>query len=232
MQAQISNIERGRISVIFYRLFRYPSCFGVFYVNINFKTPAGLKVRLNHRYFFYQLTNADKPCTDEEMVYNDTMYGAVKNIESRFVVPAALLQTFCLFAVIFHMNTFVFCSVSILLYIFGCIWRCLKQDFLLSTLFSFLSLLYIKLWWLCYLAMLILSFVLKSTYLIIPYIAVRIVLCIFVFLQNNLILSESKKKYGTAFNDVELCAFRVFHAASKSNESFSDYIKQYYADTQ
>lgn len=43
---------------------------------INFKTPSGLKIRLNHRYFFYQLTKTDRYCSEEEIVNNDVMYNA------------------------------------------------------------------------------------------------------------------------------------------------------------
>lgn len=194
---------------------------------LNFKTPSGLKIRLNHRYFFYQLTKADRYYTDAEIVNNDTMYNATKDIESMYLIPTMLIQVFALFAVIFHINTPVFCASSAALFVFGCIWRCSKQDFLLNTILLYFAAAYNLLRWLCYIALIILTFILDSTYLIVPYIATRIICGAFALLLNHLIVTFTYKKYGIPFNDTELCAFRVFHKISKSTLKMSEYINLY-----
>lgn len=192
-----------------------------------FKTPSGLKIRLNHRYFFYQLIKPDRHYTDEEIVNNDTMYNATANIESTFLIPTMLVQVFVLFAIIFNLSIPVFCVSSVALFLFGCIWRCSKQDFLLSTILLFFATLYKILWVAWYIALIVLAFILKSTYLIIPYIAVRCICFVFELLQNVLITNITRKKYGVPFNDTEICAFRLFHRLSKSSLKLSDYIKLY-----
>lgn len=194
---------------------------------LNFKTPSGLKIRLNHRYFFYQLTKTDKYCTEDEIVNNNTMYNATLNIESIFIIPTMLVQVFAILAVIFHISVPVFCISSVALYFFGCIWRCSKQDFLLNTILLFFATLYKKLWWLYYVALIILTLALDSTYLIIPYIAIRVLCSVVALLQNSLISNITYKKYGMHFNDTEICAFRVFHTLSKSTLKISDYINHY-----
>ena len=193
----------------------------------NFKTPSGLKIRLNHRYFFCQLTKPDRYYTDEEIVNNDTMYNATANIESMFLIPTMLVQVFALFAIIFNLSIPVFCISSVALFLFGCIWRCSKQDFLLSTILLFFATLYKMLWGAWYIALVILVFTLNCTYLIVPYIAIRFICFVVSLLQNSLISNITHKKYGVPFNDTEICAFRFFHRLSESDLRLSDYIKLY-----
>lgn len=194
---------------------------------INFKTPSGLKIRLNHRYFFYQLTKTDRYCTEEEIVNNDVMYNATVNIENMFIIPTMLVQIFTLFAVIFHLSLPVFCIVSLSLYLFGCIWRCIPQDFLLSTILMFFSSVYKMLNWLLYIALIVLVFALDRTYLILPYIAIRAACFVLEILLNKFISNMTYKKYGVPFNDSEICAFIVFYILSKSTMKLSDYINLY-----
>lgn len=194
---------------------------------INFKTPSGLKIRLNHRYFFYQMTKIDKRCTEDEIVNNSLMYNATKRIDSSYIIPITLVQMFTIFAIIFHICIPTFCFVSVGLYVLGCIWRCLIQDILLSNILIFFSSIYKMLWWLFYLALAICFFVFDGVYLIIPYIVTRIVCCVFALLQNNLVSSVTHKKYGLPFNDTEICAFRVFRFLSKSSLKMEDYIRDY-----
>lgn len=196
----------------------------------NFKTPSGLKIRLNYRYFFYQLVKPDRYYTDEEIINDDTMYNATANIESIFLIPTMLVQVFTLFAIIFNLSLPVFCISSVALFLFGCIWRCSKQDFLLSTMLLFLATLYKILWVVWYIALIVLAFTLKSTYLIIPYIATRFICFVLELLQNSLISNITLKKYGVSFNDTEICAFRFFHRLSESSLKLSDYIKLYVSD--
>ena len=194
---------------------------------INFKTPGGLKIRLNHRYFFYQLVKPDRYYTEEEIVSNDTMYNATSNIESMFIIPTMLIQTFSIFAIIFHMSIPVFCISSFALFLFGCIWRCSKQDLVLSTVLMFLATMYRMFSWLFYIALIVLTFVFGCTYLILPYVIMRIVFFVFEMIENHLVLTITKKKYGFAFGDTEICAFRVFHLLSMSTLKMSDYIRLY-----
>lgn len=194
---------------------------------INFKTPSGLKIRLNHRYFFCQLTKPDRFYTDEEIVNSDTMYNATANIESMFLIPKMLVQVFTLLALVFHINIPVFCVISVSLFLFGCVWRCSKQDFLLSTILLFFATLYKMIWGVVYIALIVLVFTLDDTYLIIPYIAIRFICFVIELLQNGLISNITQKKYGVPFNDTEICAFRVFHLLSESNLRLSDYISLY-----
>lgn len=194
---------------------------------LNFKTPSGLKIRLNYRYFFCQLTKPDRYYTDEEIVNNDTMYNATANIESMFLIPTMLIQVFAIFAMIFNLSVPVFCISSAALFLFGCIWRCSKQDFLLSTILLFFATLYKMLWGAWYIALIVLVFTLNCTHLIIPYIAIRFVCFIAEILQNSLISNITHKKYGVPFNDTEICAFRFFHRLSESNLRLSDYIELY-----
>lgn len=169
------------------------------YMNrINFKTPTGLKIRLNHRYFFCQLTKPDRCYTDEEIVNNDTMYNATANIESMFLIPTMLVQVFALVAIVFKLSIPVFCISSVALFLFGCIWRCSKQDFLLSTILLFFATLYKTLWCVWYIALIILIFTLKCTYLIVPYIAIRFICFAVALLQNGLISNITHKKIWCA----------------------------------
>lgn len=194
---------------------------------VNFKTPSGLKIRLNHRYFFYQLTKTDKFCTDEEIVNNDTMYYATLCIENIFLTPVMLLQAFSLIAACLRVETPLFCGASVMLYIFGCLWRCSKQQNILASIFHYFSALYNSFRWVWYIALIILVFLFDTTYLIIPYFLLRITLYVYSLLQNHVILSITKKQHGVPFNDTEICAFRVFHMLSKSELKISDYIKSY-----
>ena len=130
---------------------------------VNFKTPSGLKIRLNHKYFFCQLVNPDRYYTDEEIVYNDTMYNATVNIESMFLIPKMLIQIFALLAIVFNLSIPVFCISSVALFLFGCIWRCSKQDFLLSTILLFFASLYNMLWYVLHIALIVLVFALNRT---------------------------------------------------------------------
>ena len=194
---------------------------------LNFKTPSGLKIRLNHRYFFCQLIKPDRYYTEEEIVNNDTMYNATVNIETMFLIPTTLVQIFALLTAIFHISIPIFCISSVMLFLFGCIWRCSKQDFLLSTILLFFSTTYNMVRWLFYIALIILIFALDCTYLILPYILIRFVCFAIEILQNHLISSITYKKYGVPFNDTEICAFRVFHTLSESDLKLSDYIELY-----
>ncbi len=195
--------------------------------HINFKTPSGLKIRLNHRYFFYQLTKTDKCCTDEEIVKNDTMYYATLCIENIFLTPVMLLQVFSLIAAGLRVQTPLFCITSVILYVFGCLWRCSSQQNIPASIFHFFSTLCNSFRWVWYIALIILVFLFDTTYLIIPYFLLRITLYVYSLLQNYVILSITKKQYGVPFNDTEICAFRVFHMLSKSELKISDYIKSY-----
>lgn len=196
---------------------------------INFKTPSGLKVRLNHRYFYYQLTKDNQYRTNDEIVANDIMYNATANVETMYLIPTMLIQLFSLINLVFQIPTSVFCVGMALLYIFGCIWRCSKQDIILSTVLMFLATVYKNIWWLIYVVLVILTFLLKKTNLIAPYFAMRFALFVFSLVVNHIILNITMKKYGIPFNDTEICAFRVFHLLSKSNLKISDYIGQYVA---
>ena len=195
--------------------------------SINFKTPCGLKIRLNHRYFFYQIIAPDKYCTDDEIVNNDIMYKATKDIENIYLIPTMLVQIFALLSAVFRMDVLVFCLCMTALYIFGCIWRCSKQDILLNTILTFFSNIYKTIWWLFYIALIVLAILFNSMYLAIPYLAIRLLLCLFSYIGNHIIETKTLKQYGTLFNDTEICAFRVFHRLSESKLKFSDYISQY-----
>ena len=173
------------------------------------------------------MTKEDRFFTDDEIVDNDKMYTATANIESLFITPTMLIQVFALFAVIFRISTPAFCVFSFALYAFGCVWRCSNNDPIFGTLLLFLSTLYNMLWWLCYVALIVLTFTLGSTYLILPYIVTRIVCFVFELLQNHFILNYTHKKYGVPFNDTEICAFRVFQVLSGETGKFSDYINAY-----
>lgn len=194
---------------------------------INFKTPSGLKIRLNHRYFFCQLIKPDRYYTDEEIIDNDTMYNAVANIETMYLIPTMLIQLFSLMAFAFHIETQAFCVGMVLLYAFGCVWRCSKQDFILSTILMFFTTLYKMAWWLIYVALILLAVLLNDTSLIIPYFVTRVALFVLSLVGNHVLLNITMKKYGMPFNDTEMCAFRVFHLLSGSDLKMSDYIQQY-----
>lgn len=193
----------------------------------NFKTPSGLKIRLNCRYFFCQLIKPDRYYTEEEIINNNTMYDAVTNIESMHLIPIMLIQMLALFTVIFHIRIPVFYTSAMALFIFGCIWRCSKQDFLLSTILLFFATLYKMLWWIWYAALIVLSFALNRTYIIVPYIVTRLICFAVELVQDHLISNITYKKYGVPFHDTEICAFRVFHLLSESDLKISDYIAQY-----
>lgn len=194
---------------------------------INFKTPGGLKIRLNYKYFFYQLTKTDRYYNDTEIINSDTMYNAAANIETMYLIPTMLIQVFSLIALIFHISVSSFCVGMALLYVFGCVWRCLEQDLLLSTALMFLSTVYRMTWWLIYIVLIVLALLLNGTSLIISYLVIRIALFLFSLVENHILVRLTMKKYDMPFNDTEICAFRVFNILSKSNLKMSDYIWLY-----
>lgn len=196
----------------------------------NFKTPSGLKIRLNYRYFFCQLTNVNRYYTDEEIINDDTMYNAIANIETMYLIPTMLIQLFSLIAFAIRIETQAFCLGMVLLYTFGCVWRCSKQDLILSTILMFFTTLYQMAWWLIYVALIILVVLLNSTSLIIPYLVMRFAVFVLSLVENHILVNITMKKYGMPFNDTEMCAFRVFHLLSGSDLKISDYI-QLYIDT-
>lgn len=194
---------------------------------INFKTPRGLKICLNIRYFFYQLTDTDKYYTDEEIADNATMHNAASYIETRYLIPNMLIQVFSVLAIVRNASVPTFCTCMFLLYLTGYIWRCAKGIFLPDTIVMFAATLYKATWWLFDVTLVALVIALRGAYLIIPYIAMRTSLFIFSTFGNHTILKCTQKKYATPFGDTEICAFRIFHLLSKSDLQFSDYIKQY-----
>lgn len=198
---------------------------------INFKTPAGLKVRLNHRYFFYQLPGKDinKNYTNDEIVDDEAMSCIVSRIELVYLIPVALLQIFTIIALLMHVKVGTFCIIASMLYLIGMMFRCFKNCYVLTDVMCVLTNFYRVTWWIFFVAILALAFVFDGKYLIVPYIAIRAVLAIFVFLQNYVILNITQKKFGVPFNDTEVCAFRVFHDTLNSEEKMSDYIKRYVA---
>lgn len=198
---------------------------------INFKTPAGLKVRLNHRYFFYQLPGKDinKNYTNDEIVDDEAMSCIVSRIELVYLIPTALLQVFTIIALLMHMKASIFCIIASILYLVGMIFRYFKTCYMVTDIMCILANFYRVTWWIFFAIILVLAFVFDSKYLIIPYIAIRIALAIFVFLQNYVILNITQKKFGIPFNDTEMCAFRVFHDALNSEEKMFDYINRYVA---
>lgn len=198
-----------------------------FNMNYNFITHHGLKVRLNAGYFYCQLTQSDQPVTEQKLTDNEKMNSAISCVESMFCLPTALVQLFSIFAAIFHFDILVFCGICVALYMFGCLWRCCKQDYVLNFILFLWASAYAYLRYLVYVALIILFFALKSTYLIVPYIVVRAFLALYELFQNRLILSYTRKKYGVPFNDTEICAFRVFKYITKTDGSMTDYIKDY-----
>lgn len=193
----------------------------------NFLTPNGLKVRLNCRYFFYQLTKVDRYYTNEEIVDNETMYNAVKTIENLYVTATALIQAFSIVAIFFHIDMRIFCIVMALLYLFGSVLRYSKHLFPLGKVSSYIGAIYKKTWFLFYIALGALFFMLDCKYLIVPYLIMRASIAFFSLNTNQLIALMTKERYGVHFYDTEICAFNVFYNLLHSDKKFSDYIKEY-----
>lgn len=195
--------------------------------DVSFNTPLGLKIKLNYQYFFCHIVKPDRFYRKYETLTNDKMFNALSNIDTLFLTPTALVQFFSIAAVFMHLSIQRFIVIFFVLYMFGCLWRCAAQDLLLSTVLLFLSTVYKAIHLIVYAALIVSVFICGATYLILPYLSLCIVTKLFSLLLNQIIKSITKKRYGVAFNDAELCAFAVLHIYSDSGIRLSDEIQVY-----
>lgn len=192
-----------------------------------FKTPNGLKVRLDYLYFFLRLEENAEQCSREDLLNNDKLISAMETIDSTFAIPTMLVQLFSLIAIFVQPNITVFCLYSAFLYIFGYFWRFSRQFFPLSNIIFFFADFYKRTCFDWYLILAVTVFVVKSIYLIVPYVFIRLFSFLFSLVANTIILRHTKNKYGIPFNDTEMCAFRVFHDSEGSDLTMKEYVEEY-----
>lgn len=194
---------------------------------INFMTPKGLKIRLNYRYLFCRLLKPDRHYTETEITENATMQNAVSNTECLFLLPTALIQIFTIIALMTNISISTYCIATLALFLFGSLWRNIRQDFLISTTLLLFSTLYNALWWLVYSVLIVVVFVYEKMYMVLPYLIMRVSLFVISLILNHITVKLTMKKYGVPFNDSEICAFVVFHTLSGSDEPVSSFIADY-----
>ena len=203
------------------------------YMNYNFTTPHRLKIRLNPRYFFalfMQKNNADinnTCCSIDDMINDEHMYSCVSMIEVMFQIPAALIFFFTMVSCFVRINAYQFFLIAILLYILGSVWRFIKQDIIISAVFTFLATIYNHIGVIPYVILAITFLATKNLNIFIWFVAVKILCAIFSLIINRLIASYTCKKFGFPFNDTEICAFRVFHHMLVRDDSLNDFIREY-----
>lgn len=165
-----------------------------------FKTPHGLKIRLDPLYFLNQLVPESKYITDE-VLPDEVKEKAIETIESAgsitetiFQTPATLVQLLTIYAIIVHMSIPAYIAGSIAFHIFGLIWRCTRRDFLLNTLLFYIGTAFGAGWGLIYVILIALAIYCHSIYLIIPFIGVAVLRSLISLVANGITLSVTKKK--------------------------------------
>lgn len=193
----------------------------------NFRTPSGLKIRLDCRYFYLQLTNDFSKFDEKEMLENYTFYNIIGNIESMFLIPITLIQIFSLISVFLKFDIATFLIGMTALYVFGWIYKCTQPFVLLNIVLNIATTTYKKLWWAVYIVLIAFTFINNTLYLIVPYICLRLAFFIIGLLFNRIVLTVTHNKFGVPFNDTEICAFRVFQTMLGSDLKLSKYIEDY-----
>ncbi len=193
----------------------------------SFFTPGGLKIRLNLEYFYSLVADTTNFYTDNDIINNGTIANCRSAIESIYTLPTVFIQIYTLIAVISHTNIFQYCIIVSALYFFGCIWRCTQPIAFITGCLGFISSIYRKLSLLFYIGLIVLFFSLDCKYLIIPYIGFRFASFIFSLLLSHITMLITKRKYGEAFGDEEICAFRTFHIYTNSPVNLTTFIYNY-----
>ena len=81
----------------------------------NFKTKGGLKVRLDHRYFYDQLKNEKRQYSEDEIINDDFMFETVEWIEAIYFLPVTWIQVITLVSIIIHPTMPLFLYLFLLL---------------------------------------------------------------------------------------------------------------------
>lgn len=186
----------------------------------NFKTKGGLKVRLDHRYFYDQLKNEKRQYSEDEIINDDFMFETVEWIEALYFLPVTWIQVITLVSIIIHPTTPIFFVLVSVAFIIG---ECLRY----LCFISYISFFYTRYRIFFCLALVALVFIFKSQHLIVPYLIVRLVKTVIDFLWSTIVARHTNKKYGTAYTDVEMVAFKVFKKVLKRKESLGEYITNY-----
>ena len=193
----------------------------------NFKTPHGLKIRLNPKYFYRLFTGETNNITEEKMVSHDKMYAAVASIEVMFQLTSALIFYYTVVACFYKAPLTTYSTISSLLFIFGNVLRYIKPPLLLSTILYFVVEIYNRIWFLPYLILAVVFIATKSLELFLCFIVIKIVGFVFEWIFDMFLRRYSMEKYKMPFGDTEYCAFRMFHHFLISEQKFSEFIKQY-----
>ena len=203
-------------------------------MTVDFKTPGGLKIRLNARYFFCRLiglsTQEMYHISDEAMCNNEDMVFCVSQVESR-------CQFYALVRWIISMFFLFFCyDYTVAEYLFITVGACLIADFytlispkiskfLFSKIIFFIEhIIYTLLWKIWFIPALILivtSVIMKNYIFILYYVGA----CAIYFIIENIIDFITRKCRG--FGRDELRAFNVFYENLRIRESLKDFILDY-----
>ena len=180
-------------------------------MNYNFKTPHGLKVRLNPHFFMSLLTGENRMFSDDEMIDNTRMYDMVTCTEQRFALPTAV--TFIILVILCFVENVTIATacacVLIPLVIFKLItFTNLSRIFTLILIpveYILLSFGLIKI------LPILLAIFLKRYNILITYIIYWITDFIIDAIITDIVSKKTKSKYNYAFSDVEMIFFSEFY---------------------
>ena len=207
-------------------------------MNYSFKTPRNLKVRLNPQPFMRIITgDMDKELSVDEILNTVNTSDALTGIDAMFTLTLSLSWYWLLLCIAFYRNVgaIMFISIFVALSLLGTALAILPFNRLLSSIAIIIQLPYI----ICpkiirLLIFVLLIFVFRS-YNLLLYSVIAYIIRFFVdSLANVIIRAFTKNKYEFAYNDTEICAFRVFYSYANKDllnnmniNSFYDFVKWY-----
>ena len=183
-------------------------------MNYNFKTPSGLKVRLDSRYMMNLIKDEHKQYSFDDAVKDTDMNNCVYTIEEVYATPLIFVFIYSIIVTIFFngISPVVHCLCGIAIYFLAYILALLPFNrftnilsiparmFLIIPCFSIIKTL----------AVVVVAILCKHPMFIVYYIIISASDLILDTFFNHLVLNYTKKKYGYAFGDTEVCAMRIF----------------------
>lgn len=202
--------------------------------NHNFITPKGLKIRLDLSYFMKYITGEDREYTHYETEAHPVMQNIASMTETRFLLPSALKWFFTVIVLFARPDTSIaeYLLMSSILFLYGCIFRLMPPfgilafvEIILTTIFRYVSLI----WQLIpYIVIILIGIITENIPLTIASFIASAIYGIFnTLIINNIVSSVTKKKYGYAFNDTEICGLATIYCVLNQNIGFKKFIQDY-----
>lgn len=207
-------------------------------MNYSFKTPRDLKVRLTPQPFMRMINgDMDKELSVDEILNTVDTSDALTGIDAMFTLTLSLSWYWLLLCVAFYRNVgvIIFSSVFVALSLLGTVLAILPFNHLLSSIAIIIQLPYVICHKIIRLMLFVLLIFVFHRYNLLLYSAVAYIIRFIVdSLVNIIIRAFTKNKYEFAYNDTEICAFRVFYSYANKDllsnmniNSFYDFVKWY-----